>query len=119
MAEQSSLAHSFDAVVIDEAQDLDPAALRMLMKLSKASNRIFITADANQSIYGLNGAVLTHDADKAYDVARKVRTGAIGQGGLKLDFALPFGGFKQSGVGREGGAEGILPYLETKTILLD
>jgi acyl-CoA reductase-like NAD-dependent aldehyde dehydrogenase len=74
---------------------------------------------ANQSIYGLNGAVLTHDADKAYDVARKVRTGAIGQGGLKLDFALPFGGFKQSGVGREGGAEGILPYLETKTILLD
>jgi acyl-CoA reductase-like NAD-dependent aldehyde dehydrogenase len=74
---------------------------------------------ANQSIYGLNGAVLTHDADKAYDVARKVRTGAIGQGGLKLDFALPFDGFKQSGVGREGGAEGILPYLETKTILLD
>jgi len=74
---------------------------------------------ANQSIYGLNGAVLTHDAQKAYDVARRVRTGAIGQGGLKLDFALPFGGFKQSGVGREGGAEGILPYLETKTILLD
>lgn len=52
MAEQSSLAHSFDAVVIDEAQDLDPAALRMLVKLGKASNRIFITADANQSIYG-------------------------------------------------------------------
>jgi aldehyde dehydrogenase (NAD+) len=74
---------------------------------------------ANESIYGLNGAVLTHDSQKAYDVARKVRTGAIGQGGLKLDFALPFGGFKQSGVGREGGAEGILPYLETKTILLD
>jgi acyl-CoA reductase-like NAD-dependent aldehyde dehydrogenase len=74
---------------------------------------------ANQSIYGLNGAVMTHDPEKAYDVARKVRTGAIGQGGLKLDFALPFGGFKQSGVGREGGAEGILPYLETKTILLD
>ena len=74
---------------------------------------------ANQSIYGLNGAVLTHDSQKAYDVARRVRSGAIGQGGLKLDFALPFGGFKQSGVGREGGAEGILPYLETKTILLD
>jgi superfamily I DNA/RNA helicase len=52
LAEQSSLARSFDAVVIDEAQDLDPAALRMLVKLSKASNRIFITADANQSIYG-------------------------------------------------------------------
>ena len=74
---------------------------------------------ANDSIYGLNGAVLTHDPQKAYDVARRLRTGAIGQGGLKLDFALPFGGFKQSGVGREGGAEGLMPYLETKTILLD
>ena len=74
---------------------------------------------ANQSIFGLNGAVLTHDSQKAYEVARRVRSGAIGQGGLKMDFALPFGGFKQSGIGREGGAEGIAPYLETKTILLD
>jgi len=74
---------------------------------------------ANESIYGLNGAVFTHDKDKAYDVARRVRSGAIGQGGLKMDFVLPFGGFKQSGLGREGGAEGIAPYLETKTILLD
>jgi aldehyde dehydrogenase (NAD+) len=63
--------------------------------------------------------VLTHDGQKAYDIARRIHTGAIGQGGLKLDFALPYGGFKQSGVGREGGVEGILPYLETKTILLD
>ena len=74
---------------------------------------------ANDSIYGLNGAVFTHDKDKAYDVARRMRTGAIGQGGLKMDFALPFGGFKQSGLGREGGEEGVRPYLETKTILLD
>jgi len=74
---------------------------------------------ANESIYGLNGAVFTHDSEKAYQIARRVRTGAIGQGGLKMDFALPFGGFKQSGLGREGGAEGIQPYLETKTILLD
>lgn len=74
---------------------------------------------ANESIYGLNGAVFTHDKDKAYEVGRRVRTGAIGQGGLKMDFALPFGGFKQSGLGREGGAEGVQPYLETKTILLD
>ena len=74
---------------------------------------------ANESIYGLNGAVFTHDKSKAEAAARRVRTGAIGQGGLKMDFALPFGGFKQSGLGREGGAEGIAPYLETKTILLD
>ncbi|HEU5226673.1 MAG TPA: UvrD-helicase domain-containing protein [Ktedonobacteraceae bacterium] len=43
---------SYDAVVIDEAQDLDPSSLRMLLQLCKAPNRIFVTADANQSIYG-------------------------------------------------------------------
>lgn len=52
LVEQSALYQSYDAVVIDEAQDLDPSALRMLIKLCKASNRLFITADANQSIYG-------------------------------------------------------------------
>jgi hypothetical protein len=36
-----------------------------------------------------------------------------------MDFGLPFGGFKQSGVGREGGPEGLMPYVETKTMLLD
>ena len=43
----------------------------------------------------------------------------IGQNGLRMDFGLPFGGFKQSGVGREGGLEGMMSYLELKTILLD
>jgi aldehyde dehydrogenase (NAD+) len=74
---------------------------------------------ANESNYGLNGSVLTHDADAAYRIARRVRTGAIGQNGLRLDFGLPFGGFKQSGIGREGGLEGLMAYLEMKTILLD
>jgi len=74
---------------------------------------------ANESSYGLNGSVLTHDADAAYRIARRVRTGAVGQNGLRLDFGLPYGGFKQSGLGREGGIEGLMAYLETKTILLD
>ena len=74
---------------------------------------------ANESNYGLNGSVLTHDAEAAYRIARRVRTGAIGQNGLRLDFGLPYGGFKQSGLGREGGIEGLAAYLETKTILLD
>ncbi|HVB73702.1 MAG TPA: UvrD-helicase domain-containing protein, partial [Ktedonobacteraceae bacterium] len=52
LVERSSLYHSFDAVMIDEAQDLDPAVLRLLVGLCKAPNRIFVTADANQSIYG-------------------------------------------------------------------
>jgi acyl-CoA reductase-like NAD-dependent aldehyde dehydrogenase len=74
---------------------------------------------ANDSSYGLNGSVLTHDVDTAYRIARRVRTGGIGQNGLRLDFGLPFGGFKQSGIGREGGIEGLMTCLETKTILLD
>lgn len=74
---------------------------------------------ANDSHYGLNGSVLTHDADAAYRIARRIRTGGVGQNGLRMDFGLPFGGFKQSGVGREGGPEGLLGYVETKTILLD
>jgi superfamily I DNA/RNA helicase/mRNA-degrading endonuclease RelE of RelBE toxin-antitoxin system len=52
LVEQTELYHAFDTVVIDEAQDLDPSVLRMLIQLCKASNRLFITADANQSIYG-------------------------------------------------------------------
>ena len=74
---------------------------------------------ANDSNYGLNGSVLTHDADAAWKVARRVRTGNVGQNGMRSDFSLPFGGYKQSGLGREGGSQGLMHYLETKTILLD
>jgi acyl-CoA reductase-like NAD-dependent aldehyde dehydrogenase len=74
---------------------------------------------ANESSYGLNGSVLTNDADAAYRIGRRIRAGGFGQNGMKLEFGLPFGGFKESGIGREGGIEGLYPYLETKTILLD
>jgi acyl-CoA reductase-like NAD-dependent aldehyde dehydrogenase len=74
---------------------------------------------ANESNYGLDGSVLTHDPDIAWRVARRVRTGNVGQNGLRTDFSLPFGGYKQSGIGREGGPQGLLHYLETKTIMLD
>jgi acyl-CoA reductase-like NAD-dependent aldehyde dehydrogenase len=73
---------------------------------------------ANDSIYGLNGAVFTNDVEAAYDVARGVRTGTFAQNEFKIDFAVPFGGFKQSGIGREGGPEGLLPYVELKTVHL-
>ena len=74
---------------------------------------------ANDSPYGLNAAVFTNDADRAYAVARQIRSGTVGHNGHFVDFSIGFGGFKQSGVGREGGVEGLLPYLETKTILLN
>jgi acyl-CoA reductase-like NAD-dependent aldehyde dehydrogenase len=74
---------------------------------------------ANESNYGLNGSVLTGSHEKAYAIGRRIRTGGFGQNGLRMDFGLPFGGFKQSGIGREGGAEGLMAYLEQKTMLLD
>ncbi len=74
---------------------------------------------ANDSKFGLNGAVFTNDVDRAYAVARQVRTGTVGHNGHLVDFTIAFGGFKQSGVGREGGVEGLYPFLETKTVLLD
>lgn len=75
-------------------------------------------AMANDSDFGLNGAVFTNDVDRAYSVARALRTGTVGHNGFRTDFMIGFGGFKQSGLGREGGRDGLLPYLESKTILL-
>lgn len=74
---------------------------------------------ANDSIYGLNASVFTPDADRAREVAAELRSGTVGHNEQRSDFAIAFGGFKQSGVGREGGIEGLLPYLETKTVVLD
>lgn len=73
---------------------------------------------ANDSVFGLNNAVFTNDVDRAYRVARELRSGTVGHNGMRVDFSIGFGGFKQSGVGREGGIEGLKPYLETKTVLL-
>ncbi len=74
---------------------------------------------ANQSDFGLNAAVFTGDPERAYGIARKLRSGTVGHNASRTDFSIAFGGFKQSGLGREGGTEGLLPFLETKTVVLD
>lgn len=73
---------------------------------------------ANDSDFGLSGSVYSEDVERAYEVARRVRTGNLTINGLSLDPAIPFGGFKQSGYGRVGGVEGLLAYLETKAVYL-
>jgi acyl-CoA reductase-like NAD-dependent aldehyde dehydrogenase len=73
---------------------------------------------ANDTIYGLNAAVFTGDADRARDVAGRLRAGTVGHNTMGTDFTIGFGGFKQSGLGREGGREGLLPFLESKTVIL-
>ncbi|MBD8605446.1 aldehyde dehydrogenase [Aeromicrobium sp. CFBP 8757] len=74
---------------------------------------------ANDTDFGLSGAVFTGDVERAYSVARQLRTGAVSHNAFRLDPWMGFGGFKQSGIGREGGIEGVSGYLETKSILLD
>lgn len=73
---------------------------------------------ANDSPYGLSGGIYTRDTEHAYAIARRVRTGNITQNGRIIDFTLPYGGFKQSGIGREGGPEGLDAFTEVKTVFL-
>ncbi|MGW2824332.1 aldehyde dehydrogenase [Streptomyces sp. NPDC001443] len=74
---------------------------------------------ANETVFGLNAAVFTDDIDRAYHVARRIRAGTVGHNGYRTDPRMGFGGFKQSGVGREGGRDGLRPYLEAKSLILD
>ncbi len=72
---------------------------------------------ANNSKYGLSGAVSSADLDRAMAIARRIRTGTISvNGGMWFGADSPFGGYKESGTGREHGVEGFREYLETKTI---
>ena len=73
---------------------------------------------ANDSPYGLGGAVFTLDCDKALEVVGKVRTGSVAQNGIGPQGGLPFGGFKQSGIGREGSPEAFDAYTELQTVYL-
>jgi len=74
---------------------------------------------ANETVYGLNNSVFTKDVDRAYAVARQLRSGTVGHNVFRSDMRIGFGGFKQSGIGREGGVDGLRPYLENKTVILD
>jgi len=73
---------------------------------------------ANNSIYGLSGAVFGSE-ERALAVARKIRTGTVGvNGGAWFGPDVPFGGFKQSGVGREMGPAGLEEFLESKSLAI-
>ncbi|HEX2212477.1 MAG TPA: aldehyde dehydrogenase family protein [Mycobacterium sp.] len=72
---------------------------------------------ANDSAYGLAGAVSSRSLDRGMSIARRIRTGSFGvNGGMFYGADAPFGGYKNSGVGRQCGVEGFEQYLETKTI---
>jgi aldehyde dehydrogenase (NAD+) len=71
---------------------------------------------ANDSRYGLSGSVWSGDEERALRVARKIRTGMVSINGRPQAYGTPFGGFKESGVGREMGPEGFRAFLETQSI---
>ena len=73
---------------------------------------------ANDSIYGLNASVFTNDVDRARHFAREIRSGTVAQNTVWMSGGLPFGGFKQSGIGREGTADSLRMFLETKSVVL-
>jgi len=73
-------------------------------------------AIANDSLYGLSGGVWAGTQEKAFEVARKIRTGQVEINGGNFNIFAPFGGYKQSGIGRELGKFGFEDFLEIKSI---
>ncbi|MGE5290898.1 MAG: aldehyde dehydrogenase [Micromonosporaceae bacterium] len=91
----------FGPVLVIVAHDGDDDAVRL----------------ANDSPYGLSGAVHSADPERARAVARRMRTGTVSvNGGIWYAADAPFGGYKQSGIGREMGVAGFEEYLETKVV---
>ena len=74
---------------------------------------------ANDTPYGLEQLGVHPGSGPGLCRGPALRSGTVGHNAFRSDFGIAFGGFKQSGIGREGGVEGLLPFLETKTIILD
>ena len=74
---------------------------------------------ANNSIYGLSGSIVSTSDERALAVGRRIRTGTLSlNGGMWFGVDTPFGGYRQSGLGRENGLQGFEEYLETKVMAL-
>jgi betaine-aldehyde dehydrogenase len=73
---------------------------------------------ANDTVYGLAGAVWSKDETRAQRVARRIRAGQVDVNGGAFNMNAPFGGFKQSGHGREAGVYGLEEFLEYKSLQL-
>jgi phenylacetaldehyde dehydrogenase len=77
-----------------------------------------VAAEANDSEYGLSAYIYTRDLSRAHKMAKKMRAGTVRVNGAGIDFTVPFGGYKQSGWGREQGQEGVLTFTELKTVVM-
>ena len=91
-----------------------------VLSVMKFSDKDFdaLARQANDSIYGLSAYVWTRDLGAAHGMAKRLRAGSVKINGSGMEFALPFGGFRQSGMGRENGSEGVLAFTETKSVMM-
>jgi len=91
-----------------------------VMSIMKFKNVDEVIKRSNNSPYGLGAAVFTKDASKAHTIAAKFRAGTVYVNTYDVfDAALPFGGFKISGIGRELGSYGLENYIEVKTVIMN
>jgi uncharacterized protein (DUF779 family) len=93
-----------------------PEGVRFLIRSRLFTDEAHALAIANGTKYGLHGCVWSADQDRAIAFARQVRTGQIDINGAAYNSRAPFGGYKQSGIGREQGVVAMDEFLETKSI---
>src|SRR5580692_4330033 len=106
--------------VADDAEVMNDEIFGPIAPIQRFSTRDEVIAKANNTPYGLISYIFTRDLAKGLGVAESIDSGMIGLNrGIVSDPAAPFGGVKQSGLGREGGHEGLSEYTETKYIATD
>ncbi|MFJ9381070.1 NAD-dependent succinate-semialdehyde dehydrogenase [Streptomyces sp. NPDC101455] len=106
--------------VPDDARILHEEVFGPVAPLSTFTDEDEMLARANKTVHGLASYVYSRDVARALRIAERLEAGMVGLNrGLLSDPAAPFGGVKQSGLGREGGREGIEAFLETQYIALD
>jgi aldehyde dehydrogenase (NAD+) len=108
------------ADVCDNMKIAEEEIFGPVMSIIKFKDIDEVTDRANKTMYGLAGAVWTRDISKALAIANNVRAGTIWVNCYDVfDAAAPFGGFKQSGIGRELGEYGLQQYTEVKTVTVN
>lgn len=90
-----------------------------VLSVIPADNEDQAVALANDSVFGIQASVFCNDVERVYRLARRLQSATVSHNGPNADFGIGFGGVKQSGIGRDGGRDGLLEFLEPKTVLIN